>query len=171
LEDLAIKDAFIFYGHLVHFTDIWFILLPFGSFYCHLVHFTAIWFILLTFGTHCGHLVYFVVIWYIFPVLVCCTTKNLATLFLYRYIRVTSTLLAYNLVRPEHPVCSHMCLYLQFDRRLTGRLRKLLSHARLLFVTRLSFRFLCNLRLWRGVARFRGFWSRFNETVLVKMYG
>jgi hypothetical protein len=28
----------------------------------------------------CGHLVYFVVIWYIFPVLVCCTKKNLETL-------------------------------------------------------------------------------------------
>jgi hypothetical protein len=29
----------------------------------------------------CGRLVHFVVIWYIFPVLVCCTEKNLATLF------------------------------------------------------------------------------------------
>jgi hypothetical protein len=28
----------------------------------------------------CGHLVYFMVIWYIFPVLVWCTKKNLATL-------------------------------------------------------------------------------------------
>jgi hypothetical protein len=28
----------------------------------------------------CCHLVYFLVIWYIFPVLVCCTKKNLATL-------------------------------------------------------------------------------------------
>jgi hypothetical protein len=27
-----------------------------------------------------GHLVYFVIIWYIFPVLVYCTKKNLATL-------------------------------------------------------------------------------------------
>jgi hypothetical protein len=26
------------------------------------------------------HLVYFIVIWYIFPVLVCCAKKNLATL-------------------------------------------------------------------------------------------
>jgi hypothetical protein len=27
-----------------------------------------------------GHMVHFVVIWYIYPVLVCCTEKNLATL-------------------------------------------------------------------------------------------
>jgi hypothetical protein len=27
-----------------------------------------------------GHLVYFMVIWYIFPILVCCAEKNLATL-------------------------------------------------------------------------------------------
>jgi apolipoprotein N-acyltransferase len=39
----------------------------------HLVYITAIWYILLP-------LVYFMVIWYIFPVLVCCTKKNLATL-------------------------------------------------------------------------------------------
>jgi hypothetical protein len=42
------------------FMDIWSILQPFVIFY--------------------GHLVYFVVSWYIFPVLVCCTKKNLATL-------------------------------------------------------------------------------------------
>jgi hypothetical protein len=35
---------------------------------------------LLQFGLFCGHLVTFVVIWYIFPLLVCCTEKNLATL-------------------------------------------------------------------------------------------
>jgi hypothetical protein len=45
----------------------WDILLPFGIFYGHLVLFTAIWYILLSFG-------------YIFPVLVCCTKKNLAPL-------------------------------------------------------------------------------------------
>jgi hypothetical protein len=33
-------------------------------------------------GTFYGHLVYFMVIWYIFPVLVCCAIKNLATLLL-----------------------------------------------------------------------------------------
>jgi hypothetical protein len=33
-----------------------------------------------SFGIFCDHLVYFVVIWYIFPVLVCCTKVNLATL-------------------------------------------------------------------------------------------
>jgi hypothetical protein len=42
-----------------------------GIFYVHLVYFTAIRNILFP----------FVVIWYILPVLVCCTKKNLATLF------------------------------------------------------------------------------------------
>jgi hypothetical protein len=37
------------------------------------------WYILWTFGLFCSHLVYFMVIWYIFPVLLCCTKKNLAT--------------------------------------------------------------------------------------------
>jgi hypothetical protein len=31
-------------------------------------------------GRFYGHLIYFVALWYIFPVLVCCTKKNLATL-------------------------------------------------------------------------------------------
>jgi hypothetical protein len=46
-----------------------------GTFYGHYI------------GLFCGHLVYFVAIWYIlwllgilFPVLMCCTKKNLATL-------------------------------------------------------------------------------------------
>jgi hypothetical protein len=42
--------------------------------------FYAIWYILLPFGIVYGHLVYFLVIWYIFPVLVRCNKKNLATL-------------------------------------------------------------------------------------------
>jgi hypothetical protein len=41
---------------------------------------------LLPFGTQCGHLVYFMDIWYIFPILVCCTKKNLATLKVLRFI-------------------------------------------------------------------------------------
>jgi hypothetical protein len=49
-----------FYGHLVFFTVIWY-------FYGHLVFFTAIWSILRPFGIY-------------FPVLVCFTKKNLATL-------------------------------------------------------------------------------------------
>jgi hypothetical protein len=36
--------------------------------------------ILWIFGLFYGYLVYVIVIWYIFPVLVCCTGKNLATL-------------------------------------------------------------------------------------------
>jgi hypothetical protein len=47
-----------------------YILSRFGIFYGHLVYIiTAIWY------------TYFVVLWYIFPVLVCCNEKNLATLF------------------------------------------------------------------------------------------
>jgi hypothetical protein len=38
------------------------------------------WWILWPFGIFCGHFVYSIVIWYIFPVLVCSTSKNLATL-------------------------------------------------------------------------------------------
>jgi hypothetical protein len=45
---------------------IWYILGPTGKFYGHLVHFMVIWYILWSFGI-------------IFPVLLCCTTKNLAT--------------------------------------------------------------------------------------------
>jgi hypothetical protein len=45
-----------------------------------LIYFMAIWNILQTFGIFYGHLVHFAVIWYFFPVLVCCTEKNLATL-------------------------------------------------------------------------------------------
>jgi hypothetical protein len=37
-------------------------------------------YILWPFGIFCGDLVYFVMIWYIFPVLVCCSKKNLASL-------------------------------------------------------------------------------------------
>jgi hypothetical protein len=40
----------------------------------------AIWNILWRFGIFYDHLVHFVFIWYIFPVLVSCAEKNLATL-------------------------------------------------------------------------------------------
>jgi hypothetical protein len=40
----------------------------------------ASWSILQQYGILCGHLVDFMLVWYIFPVLVCCTKKNLATL-------------------------------------------------------------------------------------------
>jgi hypothetical protein len=46
-----------------------------GIFYGHLIYFTPIWYTY--FG---GHLLYFMVICYIFPFLVRCTKKNLATL-------------------------------------------------------------------------------------------
>jgi hypothetical protein len=45
-----------------------------------LVYFMAILSILWSFGLFCCHVVYLMVIWYIFPVLVCCTKKYLATL-------------------------------------------------------------------------------------------
>jgi hypothetical protein len=44
------------------------------------VYFMAIWSILWRFGIFCDHLVHFVFIRFIFPVLVSCTKKNLATL-------------------------------------------------------------------------------------------
>jgi hypothetical protein len=49
------EDEGMFYGQLVHFTVIWYILWPLGIFYCYLLYFP--------------------------PVLVCCSKKNLATLF------------------------------------------------------------------------------------------
>jgi hypothetical protein len=45
-----------------------------------LVYLMAIWFLSRPFGIFCGYLEYFIVLWYIFPVLVCCSKKNLATL-------------------------------------------------------------------------------------------
>jgi hypothetical protein len=45
-----------------------------------LVYFMAILSISRPFSIFCGNLVYFMVLWNIFPVLVCCTKKNLATL-------------------------------------------------------------------------------------------
>jgi hypothetical protein len=45
-----------------------------------LIYFMAIWKILMTFGIFYDHFVDFVLVWYIFPVLVSCTKKNLATL-------------------------------------------------------------------------------------------
>jgi hypothetical protein len=79
-----------FYGHLVYFTAILYILSPFGIFYIHLVYFISIWYILSPFGIFYLHLVYFISIWYIlwlydhrdmsymYPVLLCCTKKNIA---------------------------------------------------------------------------------------------
>jgi hypothetical protein len=69
----------IFYGYLVYFMVIWYILWLFAKFSCYLVYFLVIWYISLLFGIF-FYLVYFMVIWYIFPVLVCCNKKNLATL-------------------------------------------------------------------------------------------
>jgi hypothetical protein len=43
-----------------------------GILHAHLVYFMAIWYILWPFGIFYGYLVY------IFPILVCCTKKNLA---------------------------------------------------------------------------------------------
>jgi hypothetical protein len=61
------EDVGIFYGHLVYFTAIWYILRPFGVFYGYLGYFAAIWQISWEFGL-------------IFPILVRCTKKNLAAL-------------------------------------------------------------------------------------------
>jgi hypothetical protein len=61
------EDVGIFYGDLLYFTAIWYILRPFVIFYGHLLFFY-------------GHLVYFWRFGIFFPVLVCCTETNLATL-------------------------------------------------------------------------------------------
>jgi hypothetical protein len=53
--------------------SIWYILWSFGKF-------LSIWYILRSFDLFFGRLVYFVAVWYIFPVLVYCAQKNLATL-------------------------------------------------------------------------------------------
>jgi hypothetical protein len=44
------------------------------------VYFVVIWSTLRPFGKYLDRLVYFLAIWFIFPVLVCCAEKNLATL-------------------------------------------------------------------------------------------
>jgi hypothetical protein len=45
-----------------------------------LAYFMSLWYILRLIGMFYCYLVYFMVIWYIFPVLVCCSKKNLSTL-------------------------------------------------------------------------------------------
>jgi hypothetical protein len=83
------EDIGIMCGHLVYCKAKWYILFI-------LVYFVVFWYILWSFGIFCGLLVYFVVFWYIlwsfgihmlwsfgifFLILICCTKKNLATLF------------------------------------------------------------------------------------------
>jgi hypothetical protein len=58
---------------LVYCTAIWTILRPFGIFCGILEYFMVIWYILWQFGIFYGHFGMF------FPVLLCCTQKNLAT--------------------------------------------------------------------------------------------
>jgi hypothetical protein len=60
----------------------WYILWSFGIFYSHLEYFTAIWYILRPFGN-------VVAIWYIFPLLVYCVKKNLATQLLIPTTQIT----------------------------------------------------------------------------------
>jgi hypothetical protein len=45
LEGLAMEDVDIFYGHLVYFTAIWYILWSFGKFYGYLVYFSPFWYV------------------------------------------------------------------------------------------------------------------------------
>jgi hypothetical protein len=42
LEGLAMEDVGTFYGHLVYFVVIWYILLPFGKFYGYLLTFSSL---------------------------------------------------------------------------------------------------------------------------------
>jgi hypothetical protein len=45
-EGLAMEDVGIFFGHLIYFVDIWYILWTFGIFCGHLVYFVDIRYIL-----------------------------------------------------------------------------------------------------------------------------
>jgi hypothetical protein len=45
------EDVGIFYGHLVHFMDIWSVLRSFGPFYGQLVYFVVIWYLFSSFGS------------------------------------------------------------------------------------------------------------------------
>jgi hypothetical protein len=44
LEGLWLENAYIFYGHLEYFMEIWDILRPSGTFCAHLVHFFRFWY-------------------------------------------------------------------------------------------------------------------------------
>jgi hypothetical protein len=68
-----VEDVSLFYGHLVYFTAIWYILWQFGTLYGYSVHYMVIWYIIWLFGTLYGYLVHYL------PALVCCTMENLAT--------------------------------------------------------------------------------------------
>jgi hypothetical protein len=61
------ENVSIFYGHLVYFMAIWYILRQFGLFCGHSVYFMVIWYILKLFGICCGHLVHLFPFWYVFP--------------------------------------------------------------------------------------------------------
>jgi hypothetical protein len=50
LDGLAMENIYIFYGHLVYFTAIWYILWAFGIFCGHLVNFRVIWYNFSSFG-------------------------------------------------------------------------------------------------------------------------
>jgi hypothetical protein len=58
------------------------------------LYFVAIWNILCRFGIFYEHLVRFVFIWYLFPILVSCTNKHLATLVtaMLQYLNIRHTL-------------------------------------------------------------------------------
>jgi hypothetical protein len=60
-----VEDVSLFYGHLVYFTAIWYILWQFGTLYGYSVHYMVIWYIIWLFGTLYGYLVHYMVIWYI----------------------------------------------------------------------------------------------------------
>jgi hypothetical protein len=93
-----------------------------------LVHFMTIWSILRPLGIFCGHLVNFMVIWNIFPLLVCCTNKNLATPFFSS--RNSSFIVImhmgpYSILRDSKPRSSVRCTYIHRPRQLSHN--KLLS--------------------------------------------
>jgi hypothetical protein len=74
------EDFCILHVYLVYFTAKRYTLRPNGILYGQMVYFTAKWYTLRPNGILYSHLVHFEDNWNIFPVLVCCAEKNLATL-------------------------------------------------------------------------------------------
>jgi hypothetical protein len=74
-----------------------------------LVHFIAIWYFYCIFGIFYARLVFLWPFWYIFPILVCCIKKNLATL--------------YHLKKTKHYFCPGCAIYVHRYAVVSSRVR------------------------------------------------
>jgi hypothetical protein len=97
-------------------------------FYDHLVYCTVIWYIF------CGNVGYFMVIWYSFPVLVCCTKKNMATLGTNRGCNIKTD--------PDGPEfrrgCQMVCIFSYQKYPSLGLTSRALEWKRLIFFTAIT---------------------------------